>query len=504
MKVSSGVPLKFVLLLVLWVQAEARASEPLPMLVDRVDQLEQLRHARDLMIVFRFQRAENQLVGLARDGAEAPAMYHLSIISLVKGLMTDEEQEFTDFFARSDELTELLRQESPSRWRDLLQAENELNRAVAHAKMGNSIRAALSGRSAYGSFEALARDYPEFPEVYKGLGILKLSIGTLSGGYRRVLKLLGFRGSVEEGLDLLLRAYHESEFGRDEAGIFLALLIAQVERSSDEPVRLLRELHQERPDSPLMAFLYGYMLLHHRHAKKAETVLAPLIRETGHRDIEYARFYLAQAMLLQDRYEEAAHHFRSYLQEHKGESLRAQAVLGLALALELNGNRSEALKWYRRVDDSRGHENDLAAGREAAHRIAHPIEGEQRTLLLARHAFDSGRYERTQNLLLSLLEGAALDAAERAEAAYRLGRSYHADNQYAEALKWYLQATADADKVEGRWAPWSHFYRGEILEAQGDIEGAKAEYMRATDFKHEYDYSISLHSSVRASLEMMQ
>lgn len=503
MNVPGRVRFVFVVLVLLGMPVGTAVADPLPMLLESSEQLKQLREARDLMIEFRFQRAESGLVALSRSGASSAAMHHLAVISLVKGLMTDDEKAFDDFFARSDQLKALLREQPNSRWRDLLEAENELNRTIAHAKRGSLVRAAMSGRSAYGAFETLAREHPDFPEVHKGLGILKLSLGTLSGGYRRVLSLLGYRGSVGEGLHLLLKAFRESEFGREEAGIYLALLIAQVERSSDEPIRILSELHEERPDSPLMAFLYGYMLLHHRQAVQAEHVLRPLMEEEGYRDIEYARFYLAQSLLVQDRFEEAASHFQAYLREHEGPSLRAHSILSLGLSLEMAGDRDAAVTWYRRVDDSRGHENDEAAGREAEMRISQPIRGVPRTLLLARNAFDSGRYERAQTLLHPLISDGELSAAERAEAAYRLGRSYHAEGRHREALAWYAQGAADPDYIGGRWAPWGHFYRGEIFELMGDHERAREEYERAASFSHEYDYAISLQSSVRASLELI-
>lgn len=498
-----GVNLLWITLLFVVSVPETRAADPLPMLLDRHDQLEQLRHARKLMIELRLSDAESRLVALTRGGGEAAAMHHLGVVSLVKGLLTDEERFFEDFFDRSNELKRLLKSQPDSPWRDYLHAENELNRALAHAKLGQTVRAAMAGRSAYGSFEALIRDYPGFTESYKGLGMLKLSIGALSGTYRRILGILGYRGSVEEGLDLLRRAFRESEFGREEAGIYLALLLAQVERSSDEPVDVLATLYGERPESPLISFLYGYMLLHHRQAEEAESVLRPLIRETGDRDIEYAEFYLGQALFVQDKFDDAARHFSRYLENHDGPSLKAQTTVGLALSLEMTGRRDEAVTWYARVDDSRGHETDLAAGREARRRLAHPVEGTERTLLLARNAFDSGRYERALSMLLPLVTDGTVDGAERAEAAYRLGRTYHALGRHDEALAWYAQAAVNGEYVKGRWAPWAHFYRAEILANGGQSDRARQEYQRAASFEHEYDYQNALHSSVRASLEML-
>lgn len=473
------------------------------MLLERGELVRDVHAARGFILSLRLDEAENRLVALSRRGGDAAAMHHLAIVSLVRGLLTDDEEHLDDFFDRSDELNRILKASRDSPWKAYLQAENDLNRSMAHLKMGQHVRGALAARSAYGTFEALVRRHPDFPEAFKGLGILKLSIGALSGTYRRVLGVLGYKGSVEEGLELLGRAYHESEFGREEAGIYLALLTAQVDRSSERPVEILASLRAEQPESPLIAFLHGYMLLHYRRAAEAEAALRPIVGAASDRGIEYARFYLAQSLLVQDRFEEAIPQFERYLEQHEGESLRAQAILGLALSYEMSGRREQALRWYERVDDSRGHENDLAAGREARQRIEHPIEGTAEALLLGRNAFDSGRYERAIQLLMPVAGGQSSTPAQRAEAAYRLGRTYHAVGREDEALAWYAQGAMNVEYVEGRWAPWSHFYRAEILALRGDAPRARDEFERAAAFDHEYDYKNALQSSVRAALERL-
>jgi len=123
--------------------------------------------------------------------------------------------------------------------------------------------------------------------------------------------------------------------------------------------------------------------------------------------------------------------------------------------------------------------------------------------LLARNAFDSGRYDRAAKMLAALLNETDLTPAERAEAAYRLGRVYHSTGREEDALAWYAQGALNSEFIGGRWAPWGHFYRGEIFAARGQSERARSEYERAGSFSHEYDYKTALESSVRAALELL-
>lgn len=484
---------------------QASDRDDLPMLLSEEALVADLIDARRLIFELRLDEAEARLVRLERNGGVAAAMHHLSLVSLVKGMLTDHQEHFDAFFERSDALKRALRSERDGPWKLYLNAENELNRALAHTKANRQMRAALSGRAAYDAYRTLLRRYPSFEEGYKGAGVIELAIGTLPRGYQSVLRFLGFEGGVESGLTKLHRAAYQSTFSREEAGIFLALLMAQVERSSDEPVAVLASLRESHPDSPLLAYLHGYMLLHFRDAVNATNALEAVVSITDRSiAIPYAHFYLAQAYLVQDRYDEAVRHFQAYLREHDGPALRAQAYRGAGLALELGGDRDRALAFYRRVDGSRGYDGDQAAAREAEARLAAPLDEIARTIILARNAFDSGRCDRAVSLLSPVVGTARENPAVRAETAYRLGRAFDCLGRYDEALAWYAQGALNGDYVEGRWAPWGHFYRAEILARHGDLDRARTEYEIAGSYNHAFDYRDALQQSVRAALHRIR
>jgi tetratricopeptide (TPR) repeat protein len=484
--------------------AADEAGDPPPMLLPTDALVDDLVEARRLIFELRLEEAEARLVRLERNGGAPAALHHLAMISLLQGMLTDEDEHFDAFFERSDALKRSLRSAGDGRWRLYFEAENELNRALAHTKANRPMRAALAGRSAYESYRTLLRRYPDFEEGYKGAGVIELAIGTLPRGYQSVLRFLGYEGGVEAGLAKLHRAAHQSAFSREEAGIFLALLLAQVERSSEEPLDVLASLRETHADSPVLAYLHGYMLLHYRRADDAARVLKTVVDATDRSlTIPYAHYYLGRSYLVLDRYERAARQYQAFLRSYDGPSLRAQAFVGLGLALELNGDRERALTFYRRVDGSRGYDGDMAAAREAATRIVSPLDNTSRTLILARNAFDSGRCERAVSLL-SPLVAERLEAVERAEAAYRLGRAYDCLGRDDEALAWYAQGALNSQYVGGRWAPWGHFYRAEILARHGHLDRARSEYETAGAFNHEFDYKDALQQSVRAALARLR
>ena len=499
-----GVVLTVVLIAVAWAgPARAQSGDPLPMLLEDASLVDDLEAAREAILNLRFQEAERLLQQIAFDGGAAAAEHHRATIALLRALFADDPDHLAAFYEHSDRLKQLLSNAGASPWRTYLDGENDFQRAVAYAKEGRNVRAALAARSAHQSLDGLVRQDPSFGDAYKSLGVIKMAIGTLPGRYQSILGVLGFRGSVEEGLDMLRTAAAESRFNRPEATMYLAVMLSQVERSSDEPVRLLDELAAERQSSPLIGYVHGYMLLHHRQAARAEQSLRRAADDASAWYIDFTDYYLGHAILVQDRFDEAESYFRSYLARNDDEVLRAQTLLGLGLSAEMQGDRRQALEWYRQVSGDRGQDPDLAAAMEAAQRLEAPIVGRARDLLLARNAFDSGRYDRAVQLLSALLNESDLTPAERAEAAYRLGRVCHATGREEDALAWYAQGALNSEFVGGRWAPWGHFFRGEILADRGQVERARTEFRRASSFSHEYDYQSALQSSIRAALEQL-
>lgn len=466
-----------------------------------------LEAGRRSLFSFRVDEAERTFRRLAAepDGAVA-AYHHLALAVLARGLMTGDAAAFDAFFARSDSLFALLDRTPASPWRDYLRAEAHLQRAMALAKTERFVKAALAARSAYGGFERLVRDHPSFYEPYKGLGLLHLSIGSLPRGYRGLLRVLGYGGSIRGGLAMLEQAAAHSRFNREEALVFTALTRSILYRTEAGSVDVLGRLHREYPDSPFFAHLYGFALLSNRQAADAEAVLRLASEKSddpAYVPVHYADFYLAEALFKQGRYAEAEARYRRYLVRHDGPALRASASLGLGLALELQDRRAEALPFYRQVASKRGFDTDDAALRTARRRLEAPLAGRERSLLLGRMAFDAGRHDAAVALLASVRDDPQASADERAEAYYRLGRVYHAAGRHDEALRWYRAAVDNPGEAGSGAAPWSQYYIGEILAGRGARDEAADAFRRARAYRGAFEYAQALDQHVRVALEQL-
>ena len=470
--------------------------------------VELLHAGRAEIAQFKLARAEATFSELAAqaDGNVAGAFY-LETIALLKFLMSDEDRHREAFFERSKALKKALSQTPDSPWRVFLGAEANVHTAVARAKRGQFLRAALDSRSAYGGYSKLIECRPDFYDAYKGLGILHAAIGSSTGTYRWLLGALGFKGTVEQGRREIRLAAVRSELNREEAQIFLVMLDMKLFGASDEADAVFATLMHTYEDSPLLAYLYGSYLYETRRAVEAEQVFRTAVNQDGdgeHFYIDYVDYFLAEVLFRQNRFDEAAVYYRRYLDRHVGPALKASATFALGLSLEMQGARDRALPYYQQVKAERDFDSDAASKRRAQHRLDAPLSDRERTLLLGQNAYDAGRYEEAHDILRAISDDPAASREERAEAAYRHGRAFQAQGKQAEALAAYASAVQWHGDPASRWAPWAQYYTGLLLEDAGDTTAAAEAFRAALDYKKKYDYRQALKANAKVALNRVK
>ncbi|HET6567861.1 MAG TPA: tetratricopeptide repeat protein [Rhodothermales bacterium] len=486
----------------------AAAQSARPFLVRTGSAEDLVQQGRTLLLQLRLGEAERIFRRVAQEPGGAPAAFHhLALSSMLKFVMTDSDAYYDEFFSRSDSLQDALEQAPEGVWRDYLDAEDQLNRMVVYAKKGSLFHAALAARAAYGRAGTVVKEDPKFYEAYKCMGLLHLGIGLLPSTYRKILSVLGYGGDVEQGLRELRVAAAKSAYNREESLVLLGLVDGVVYDEPEKAVPVFRKLYEENHQSPLFAFFYGYMLLKTREADTARQVLQKAVQKderSGYFFLDYNEFHLADALFKKNRFLEAEHYFKRYVEHHHGPALKAPAYLELGQALEMQGRREEALTYYGQVESTRGLDADEVAEREAKRLIARVMTPAERQLLLASNAFGAGDYAQTRHLLRELWASPALTTDERAETAYRLGRLYQVQGDATEAIAQFTLAVQYSTDPEARWAPWAHFYIGQIYADAGRKELAAQAYRAALEYKGKYDYYQALEQSAKAGLKRLE
>ncbi|MEQ9103166.1 MAG: hypothetical protein RIE53_00565 [Rhodothermales bacterium] len=526
-----GRTLSFLILLALAGTATAQISAERPAIMPAP-----IHEGRVLLLDLEFAAAERIFQSLLRQPAPTgPAAYpvdpttvrllarwHLALGPLIALLYFDDRSVVPQVMAHSDSLRAELdaaRSErgytAEIRW---LTAENELLRSFAWSKQEAYVRAALAANAAW-----LASDAPSAQgdaawadtELQKIRGLLHMAVGAFPSTFRRFLRMLGYAGTVPQGVAELQDAAANAAYGRDESLLFLALLDAYGFESGVQGNDVTAALHAAYPRSPIMALMHGDMLLRKRKANRMPDVLMPALERTEAqgRPMLYPVALLGDAYFRTNRPEQAIPYYERYLAEQPGPALKNLTRLHLGMSRELTGDREGALEAYRLVDVSRQFEEEAASARAVKRLLAEPMSTHDRTLIRAQNLFNSEEEAASAALYRQMLMEPGLPARIRGAAYYGLGRYYHEaevegtttevmDNA-AEALIWYDRAIAEPGEPAAKWAPWSLFHSASLL-ADSRPDEALRRLETLAKYKPAFDYQSLLENRARLLAESIQ
>jgi tetratricopeptide (TPR) repeat protein len=475
-----------------------------PMLVASEAGRALLEEGRARMIAFRLDEAEAVFRRLdAAEPASPAGRYHLATLALWRALMTEREPFYGRFFAAADTLEARLGTLPESPWKTHFEAELALQRALVYGKQERYPKAGLALRAAFNGYEANLRHHPAFWESYKGMGLCHVAVGSVPRPYRWLLSVLGFGGTVHQGMAELEAALRRSAYSREEAALYLAVVDLILNEGKAGAARHVAALHAAYPGSPMPAYLHAFILLQRREAEAAEVALRAAAAAQAPpevEDIPYVDYFLADALFRQNRFAEALPLYERYVRSYRGQALLAQAYLQAGLCREMTGDRDGALAHYRRVDPRRDYDSDRAARRLAERLIERPLSDPERRLLLGQNHYDAGHYEEAVRTVQPVLGDAGAGAVARAEAAYRSGRAYQALGDWAEAARHYQFAASNPGDALAKWGPWSQYHLGEVHEARGDREAARHAYRAVLENEAEFDYHKALEQRARTAL----
>ena len=447
-------------------------------------------------------RAAFGRLGAAEPGSPAGA-YGLETVALWRALVAEDDAALDRFYALNDSLADVADDLASPAGR-LAAATARLHRALALGRQERYARAGLAFRDACGRFRDLGDAVG--PDADFGRGVCEVAAGAVPRKYRFLARLFGFSGNVAGGIDRLDRAGRGGGALAAEAVIGLAVSDATLNERRAGSVAKLEALADAHPDSPLVAYLEGYLLLLDRRAEDAEVALRRargLLDQPGTAPIPLVDANLGFALFRQDRFEEAAPLLEDFARTYRGQSLVAQATLLAGLAAEMTGDRRRAEALYRRVRAARDYDSDLSAVREAKRRLEAPMTASERALLLGQNAYDAGRYAAAVRVLQPVVTGRELPDVDRAEAAYRTGRAYQATERWADAVRHFRLAVDNPGDPLAKWGPWSLYHIGEVYEAEGRDAEAREAYEAVLDNEDEFDYYKALEQRTRTALERL-
>ena len=375
--------------------------------------------------------------------------------------------------------------------RDYAQSEIRLHQALTQIVFHHEVRGAWNLRQAVLLTQAVAQHYPAFLPARKSLGLSQFGIGSLPEGYHWFLRLLGLRGSVEEGLrNLSLAASQPNDF-QTESQLLQALIREAYYNKGDESLALTSRLAREQPDNLLFSYLL--ITLNKRQHHGEEALAAYRSRPTGpaYLPLPLLDHLAADLLLYRGEYEASIAENQRFLREYRGEYYRKDAAFKLYLAAWLGGAPAATTAAYRQQINRAG---PLTIEEDAyAQRFYHDAQPLDPILTRARLLTDGGYYALALSTLQHFRLTSATPVRDQLEAPYRRARVWQGlgrpDSARADFQR-TLRRSAALGEPAYYFAPQAALQLGYLTQAAGQRQAAKMYFEQAMAYpRHEYKNS---------------
>ncbi|MFM9057455.1 MAG: tetratricopeptide repeat protein [Bacteroidota bacterium] len=386
-------------------------------------------------------------------------------------------------------------------------AEIHFHTAVVAIRSRKSVfNGTIELRKSFLMLEENRKLYPDFLPNLKLLGLFHAVSGTIPRNYQWAASLLGFRGTINQGIEELNRVYNQSgnqqqySYLREECIVLLSYLETRLARKTDWGRMLDRIVQQQDyTNRPLLVFAAASILSAAGKNDSLIRLLEPLSPGLGRR-IPYLHYSLGLARL-QNLDPGAATDFTTYLKFYPGNAYRQAAIQKMAWTKAIAGDLSgytETLKALQPIDpDDCMTDEDKAAVSEAQKRIA-PQPG----LLKARLLFDGGYYTRAAEQVHQI-SVQKLSKEQQLERSYRLARILDKSGNLREAIPLYTNVFNEGKTLPYVYSANAALSLGELYERSGNPETARSWFEKTLELRH-HEYQNSIDQKARAGLDRVR
>ena len=341
------------------------------------------------------------------------------------------------------------------------------------------------------------KDFPNFIQNHIGLGFLHAIIGSIPNEYQWLVSILGFKGSVNQGMTEVYSVLNSSKSNRNigyiknECLFILTFLEINLQNNKAEVSQLLNYYKKNDSEitSQLLTYAYANLAM-----KNGENNLAIQVLTTRKNQSECFPFYYLDyltGIAKLNRLDNDAYIFLyKYISKFNGRNYIKSAFQKLAWFYLINGNQK---KYLERMNDVQKYgfadtDEDKQALNEAKSK-----EIPDTLLLKARLLFDGGYYKKALLILSNVKPNEYFKTIKtQLEYNYRLGRIYHELVEYDKAIKYYETTIKSGAELTYYFAANSALQLGLIYENKGNYILAKSYFNKSMNMKNtEYKNSIS-------------
>ena len=371
--------------------------------------------------------------------------------------------------------------------------------AAVKIKFGERWDAGWDFRRSYLQVKANKEKFPGFLPNDMLFGSMQTVVGTIPDGYKWLASLLGMKGSVTKGMNLLT-SFIQSNDGwvnvfKEEGIFYYTYLRYHVLNEREEVFAFIKQQQLDVVNNHLFAYMVANLAINSKQSGYALQVIKQRNLSPGYLSSPVWDMETGYA-LLNHLEKDAPFYLQRFLNSFKGKFYVKDVLQKLSWYYYLGGDIKKATD-YRQLVKTKGNtetEADKQALKEAK-------SGQWTSVLLlkARLLNDGGYHREALQVLAGKSSVDFNREEEKVEFAYRLGRIYDDLEMNEEAIKNYLITMRTGEKRKEYFAARAAVQAGNIYERLGQKSTAIMYYQRCLDMG-EHDFKDSLDQKAKAGI----
>jgi tetratricopeptide (TPR) repeat protein len=424
-------------------------------------------------------------------------------------IFTSEDKElYNKYKPKEKQLLEQINNESyKSPYKLWMYAEIKIHWALLKIKMGDNTSAALAVKEAHSKLKQNQKAYPNFVANKKLLGWIEMLMGSMPDSYAWMLKLASMDNDFDRGEKLILDFCEHSDtllpdFLIHEANFALMQVYIQVSNQKEKAKERIDKFYSKKNNSILTDYMLAISLYgineNELLIKKLSEIKTKQTEKTI--DLPFLEFLHGISKARKIDFS-AIQHFSNFIQIFKGSNNIKAAYFYNALLCHMQGNLNKSLQYKEKAKKigAQIQDSDKQAMKECSRVFSDNISLHKTRLLFDGMYLSKALEEATIALKNSKTE------IDKIESVYRLGRVYHAQKQYSNAIEKYKQCMEIGKESERFFAANSALLLGNIYEEKADKINARKYYnMALKDFPNNKEYTNSIESKSKSALNRLK
>ncbi len=344
-------------------------------------------------------------------------------------------------------------------------------------------------------------------DAYLGLGIYNYILSFIPRKLQWLTSLLGFSGDRDEGKKQLILAAEKGTYTNTEAKFYLTLL-AWREENYTLAEDYASQLTGAHPKSPATWMLWGLLLSQQDKMQEAADAYEKSIEYNKGKesDIVYKTSYgaLGNAYFRMNVFDKSVEYLKKYMHYVTEDDMYNRRLYSIGAALELMGNRDEALNYYRQGRSNFTDDNEWEKFwlRKLNYRVQNKITFVDSLLIVADNNRAVGNIDEAMENYKKLQGGLDQTYTDdiKAQINQGLAQLYFKQKDYNKAIEQF-KMNLNLNPVDEKWlVPEAYFQIGRCLLRLGNKTEAQEYFDKALDIDYDYDFKDSMDNKVKNEL----